>query len=91
MSDDNKADDIKKIQQKVLEIETAAKKYMSQEAITRYGALKSAHQEKALQAIALIAQLGSQNQIKEKITDDQFKQLLMRLEPQKKETKITWK
>ena len=78
----------KKIQQKILEIESVAKKYMTQEAISRYGALKSAHLEKALQAIALIAQLASQNQIKEKINDDQFKDLLMRLEPKKRQTKI---
>ena len=84
----NSEDQTKEIQQKILEIESLAKKYMSQEAITRYWTLKSAHQEKAFQAIAFIAQLGSQNQIKEKITDEQFKSLLMKLEPSKKETKI---
>ncbi|MBI2148056.1 hypothetical protein HYU23_00090 [Candidatus Woesearchaeota archaeon] len=81
-------DEARKIQEKILEIETMAKKFMTQEAISRYGTLKSAHIQKALQAIALIAQLASQNQIKEKITDEQFKQLLMRLEPEKKETRI---
>ena len=81
----------KKIQQRILEIENIAKAYMTQEAITRYGTLKSAHPEKAIQAIALVAQLASQNQIKEKITDQQFKALLMKLEPEKKETKITWR
>jgi len=38
--------------------------------------------------MVLIAHLGSQNQIKEKITDEQFKDILMRLEPEKRETKI---
>lgn len=88
---ENEAEERKKLQQKILEIESIAKAYMTQEAISRYGTLKSAHQEKALQAIALIAQLVSQKQIKEKITDQQFKQLLMRLEPEKRETKIKWK
>ncbi|MBS3152809.1 hypothetical protein J4230_05365 [Candidatus Woesearchaeota archaeon] len=78
----------KKIQEKILEIESMAKKFMTQEAIERYGRLKSAHQQKALQAMVLIAHLGSQNQIKEKITDEQFKDILMRLEPEKRETKI---
>ncbi len=81
----------KKIQQKILEIESLAKKYMTQDAITRYGNLKSAHPQKALQAIALIAQLVSQNKIEEKINDQQFKALLMKLEPEKRDTKITWK
>jgi len=34
----------KKIQEKILEIESMAKKFMTQEAIERYGRLKSAHQ-----------------------------------------------
>lgn len=84
----DETEEARKIQQKILEIETLAKKYMAQEAITRYGTLKRAHQEKALQAIALIAQLASNNQIKEKITDEQFKQLLIKLEPEKRQTRI---
>ncbi len=87
-SDQKEGEDIQK---KIVEIEAVAKQYMSPEAILRYGNLKSAHQQKAIQSIALVAQLGSQNQIKEKITDDQFKQLLLRLEPEKRETKIVRK
>ena len=77
-----------KLQKKILEIENIAKQHMTAEAITRYGTLKSAHPQKALQSIALIAQLVSQNQIKEQITDQQFKSLLLQLEPEKKETRI---
>lgn len=77
-----------KLEQQILQVETLAQRYMTQEAISRYGTLKSAHHEKALQAITLIAQLVSQSQIKEKITDQQFKNLLLRLEPEKRETKI---
>ncbi len=77
-----------KIQEKISQIESMAKKFMTQEAITRYATLKSVHQEKALQAIALIAQLGSQNKITGKIDDQQFKELLIKLEPEKRETKI---
>ena len=76
------------LQKKVLEIENIAKQHMSQEAISRYGALKSAHLQKALHAIAIIAQLASQGEIKEKITDEQFKKLLVSIEPEKKETRI---
>ena len=86
MSSDQK--ETEQIQKKIAEIEFAARQYMSQEAILRYGNLKSAHPQKALQAMAFIAQLGSQDQIKEKITDAQFKQLLLKLEPEKRETKI---
>ncbi len=78
----------KTLQEKILQIENMAKAYMTKDAITRYGNLKSAHKEKALQVIALIAKLASENQIKEKVTDEQFKDLLRRLEPERKETKI---
>ena len=77
-----------KIQQKIAEIESIAKKWMTQEAVIRHGTLKNAHPQKALQSVALIAQLASQNQIKERITDQQFKELLLRLEPEKRETRI---
>ena len=75
--------------QKQIEIlETIAKDYLSKEAITRYYTLKSAHQEKALRVISIIARLVETNQIKEKLTDEQFKQLLLNLEKPKRETKI---
>jgi len=77
-----------KLQQQIMEIEKLAKQQMTNEAISRYGALKSAHQERALQAIAVIARLAQENQIKEKITDEQFKSLLQQLDSEKKEFKI---
>lgn len=77
-----------KLQQQINALETLAKQYMTNEAISRYGNIKSAHKEKALQLIAIIAQLIQQNQIKEKITDAQLKQLLINLNEPKRETKI---
>ena len=91
MNNHNEVEEKRNIQEKILEIENLAKKFMSAEAISRYGTLKSAHPEKALQSIAFIAQLGSENKIKERVSDQQYKELLMKLEPEKKETKITWK
>lgn len=78
----------KKLQEQILQIESIAQKNMTKEAIMRYGTLKSAHVQKALQAITFIAQLSMQNQIQEKITDEQFKKLLLKLEPERRETKI---
>lgn len=78
-----------KLQNQILEVEKMVKNYMTNEAIARYGNLKSAHPEKALGSIALIARLIQENKITEKITDDQFKQLLMNMEPGKRESKIS--
>ena len=85
---EEKGADQEKIQQQIAALEANAKQWLSSEAITRYGTLKSAHPQKALQAMVIIAQLAQQNQLKAKLTDAEFKQLLQQLEPQKRQTQI---
>jgi programmed cell death protein 5 len=77
-----------KLQQQITALENMAKQYMTNEAISRYGNLKSAHPELAIQVIAIIAQGIEMGQIKEKIDDEQFKDLLIRIQKPKKEFKI---
>jgi len=79
------------MQEQLEQLESLAKAYMSPQAISRYGTLKSAHLEKAIQSLVIITQLVQQGSIKEKITDEQYKDLLQRLTPQKKEFRITKK
>lgn len=79
------------LQRQIAVLENIAKQKMTKEAITRYGNLKSAHPEKAIQLIAIIAQAVQQGQITEMVTDEKLKQLLIQLEPPKKEFKITKK
>lgn len=77
-----------KVQQQILQLENMAKQFLSNEAIARYGNIKSAHPQKALQVIAVIAQLAQQGKLREKLSDEEFKQLLIELEPQRREAKI---
>ncbi len=79
------------IQEQLEQLEAVAKPFLSTEALARYGNLKAVHTEKAIQSIVVIAQLIQQKKIKEKITDDQYKNLLLRLTPEKKEFRITKK
>ena len=79
------------LQKQVALLESMAKQNMTKEAISRYGNLKAAHPEKAIQLIAIIAQAIQQGQITEQITDEKLKNLLIQLEPPKKEFKITKK
>lgn len=79
------------MQQQLEQLEAVAKRFMSSQAIARYGNLKSVHTEKAIQSIVLIAQLVQQNKITEIISDEQYKNLLQRLTPEKKEFRITKK
>ncbi len=85
---DEKAVEEQKALQQINAIESMAKQAMTPEAIARYNTLKTAHPEKALQAIAMIAQAASKNQLAEKVTDEQFKTLLIRMETEKKGTRI---
>ncbi|MBS3167800.1 hypothetical protein J4216_01610 [Candidatus Woesearchaeota archaeon] len=80
MKTENNLEEMKKMQEQIAKLELIAKNQMTNSAVSRYGTLKSAHPKKALQAATIIAQLVSQNQIQEKITDEQFKQLLISME-----------
>ena len=76
------------VQEQLEQLEALAKRYMSPEAIARYGNLKAVHTEKAIQSIVVIAQLVQQGKILDKISDAQYTNLLQRLTPEKKEFRI---
>lgn len=79
---------MQKLQQQIQQLENLVKQYLSKEAITRYNTIKLAHQEFAIHILTLITQLIQANQIKEKLSDEQFKKLIKQIQPQKKEFKI---
>ena len=72
-------------------LETTVKQYLTKEAITRYGNIKAAHPQKAIQVITVLAQLIQAGQIKEQMNDGKFKDLLLKMQEPKQNTKITWK
>lgn len=76
------------LQQQIIQIEDTAKKFMTREAIERYSNIKIANASKALQIVILINELASSGNLKEKITDDQLKQILIQTEPKKRQTRI---
>jgi DNA-binding TFAR19-related protein (PDSD5 family) len=71
------------IEQQIAIMEQLAKKFMSKEAIARYGALKISHLETAIKAIALIAQAVSEGKIREKISDAEFREILKAIQEKK--------
>ncbi len=76
------------LQTQLEQLETLVKQFLSKEALQRYGNLKAAHQDKAIQLLVILGQAIQQGQIKEKITDEKLKDILKRLQPEKKEFKI---
>ena len=79
-----------KIQQQIDALEQVVKTKMTRDALSRYGNLKTAHPEKSIQLLAILGQLIQSNDLGT-IDDDQLKQILVRMNPPKKEIKITRK
>jgi len=77
-----------KLQQQLAQLESSAKQYMTKEAIQRYGNLKVAHPQKALEVIMLLAQLIQNGQLKDKVDDYALKEFLLKTQQQKKEFKL---
>lgn len=76
------------IQQQIELMENAVKQLLTKEALARYGSLKTAHQEKALQLLVVLFQAMQKGQLKSKIDDSTLKNLLEQLTPQRKDIKI---
>ena len=78
-------DEINKIelQKQIQEIENIAKQYLNKDALARYGSLKTAFPDKATKVATLIIQLINNNQIIDKLNDEEFKVLLKQLNERK--------
>ena len=72
-----------KIQQQLQQIEIIVKKYLTSEAITRFGNLKSAHPELSLKILTVLYKAIESGNVKEQITDEQLKLILQQLNQQK--------
>ncbi len=75
------------IQQQVQALENFVKTKLTKKALERYGNLKTAHPEKAVQLLAILAQ-AIQSQNIQQISDEQLKDLLERMEPKKHRFKV---
>ena len=75
-----------KMQQQLDALENMIRPKMTREALSRYGTLKSAHPEKAVQLLAVLAQNINKFEV---INDFQLRELLIQMSPDKKEFKIS--
>ena len=76
------------IQQQIEQIENVVRQFLTKEALIRYGNLKTAHHEKALQLLVILFQAMQKGQIQGKVDDSTLKKILGQLTPKKKEIKI---
>ena len=74
------------VQAQIQQLETLARGHLDAKAFERYTNIKLAHPEKAIQVLALVAQLVQSG--KKQIGDEDLKRFLMMMESPKRETKI---
>jgi len=84
----NQAEEQQQLQSQLEQLESVVKQFLTKEALQRYGNLKTAHQDKAVQLLVILGQAIQQGQVKQKITDEQLKNILKQLQTEKKDFKI---
>ena len=82
------AEEEQQLQQQVYQLESALKQMMTPEALQRYGNVKLAHPETAIQALVILAQMAQTGNTGGMITDTGLKDVLTRLSQHKKQTKV---
>jgi len=82
------SDEQSQIQQQIEQMESVVRQFFTKEALARYGNLKAAHQEKAMQLLVILFQAIQKGQVQGKIEDSLLKKILEQLAPKKKEFKI---
>ncbi len=75
------------LEQQIEQLEMVVKETFTKDALSRYGNIKAAHPEKAVQLLVVLAQLIQQGKIQQ-INDAQLKEILKKLTPEKKDFKI---
>lgn len=76
-----------KMQQEIAQAENLAKSFMTKEALERYGNIKMAYPDRAMQTMGVILNLVQQGQIKQ-VDDNTLKEILRIIEPKKKDINI---
>ncbi len=76
------------LQKQINFLENTLKPYLSKEALTRYFTIKTTNPKFALQILAFIYQAINQKYIKGQLSDNEFKDLLRKIQEPKKEFRI---
>ena len=75
------------MKQQIQQLEAIVKQTFTKEALERYGNLRAAYPEKAVQLLVILTQAIQQGQL-QKVDDSTLKEILKKLTPEKKDIKI---
>ena len=81
------AQEQEQLQQQIAQLEMAVKQAFTKEALQRYGNIKAAFPDRAVQLLAILAQAIQAGQL-QTIDDNTLKEILKKLTPKKKEINI---
>jgi len=81
------ASEEEQLKQQIQQLELIVKQALTKEALERYGNLKAAFPERAVQLLVVLAQAIQSGQIT-KIDDNTLKEILKKISPEKKDIKI---
>src|SRR3989338_7751621 len=83
----NQVQEDQQMRQQVQQLKDIVKQVLTKEALERYGNLKTAYPDRAVQLIVILAQAIQSGQVT-KIDDSTLKQILKKITPEKKEFRI---
>src|SRR3990167_7715232 len=83
----NQMQEEQQLQQQVQQLEEIVKQVLTKEALERYGNLKAAYPDRAVQLLVILAQAIQSGQVT-KINDNMLKEILKKITPQQKEFRI---
>jgi programmed cell death protein 5 len=75
------------LQQQIQQLEMIVKQALTKEALQRYGNLKAAFPDRAVQLLVILTQAIQSGQVS-KIDDNTLKEILKKLSPEKRDVKI---
>ena len=76
-----------KLANQIEQLEAVVKPLFTREALTRYGTIKTAFPERAVQVLLVLGKASQAGQVNQ-VDDELLKKLLAQLTPQKRETRI---
>jgi programmed cell death protein 5 len=76
-----------KLAKQIDQLEAIVKPLFTREALTRYGTIKTAFPERAVQVLLVLGKAAQAGQVKQ-VDDDLLKKLLTQLTPKQRETRI---
>jgi DNA-binding TFAR19-related protein (PDSD5 family) len=86
MNDD--ANEEIEIQRRIIALEEKVRPFLTKDALSRYGTIRIGHPDVAIQVLVILARAIDAGKIQSEINDEQFKAILQRIIPQKRDFKI---